>query len=138
MGSSVLLLLLDIDWVSLDFSARMLMESYPEIGDSGINDVPLNGLRRMSSISEGTMATSPSAGCPLVPALLSAQALTIGAYSTQVQLFYELFQAADQGAKPLFHRVWMSSNAMPVDQMISIANVRLPLKPLKKVKVNEI
>ena len=37
-----------------------------------------------------------------------------GSYSTQVQLFYELFQAADAGAKPVFHRVWMSSNAMPV------------------------
>ena len=46
--------------------------------------------------------------------LFDVQILTIGAYSTQVQLLYELFQAADQGAKPLFHRVWMSSNAMPV------------------------
>lgn len=39
----------------------------------------------------------------------------LGAYSTQVNLFYELFQAADKGAKPLFQRVWMSSNAMPTD-----------------------
>jgi len=37
----------------------------------------------------------------------------VGAYSTQVNLFYELFQAADAGKKPLFQRVWMSSNAMP-------------------------
>jgi len=38
----------------------------------------------------------------------------IGAYSAQVNLFYELFQAAQQGQKPMFQRVWMSSNAMPV------------------------
>ena len=40
--------------------------------------------------------------------------LTTGAYSVQAQLSYELFQAADKSEKPLFHRVWMSSNAILV------------------------
>ena len=40
--------------------------------------------------------------------------LTAGAYSTQVNLFYELLQATQEGQKPLFQRVWMASNAMPV------------------------
>ena len=37
-----------------------------------------------------------------------------GAYSAQVNLFYELFQATQENQKPLFQRVWMSSNAMLV------------------------
>jgi hypothetical protein len=96
------------------------MDCCPETGDSGINDVQLNGSLKMSSTLAVTIPTSLSAACPLV--ITSKTELTTGAYSTQVQLFYELFQATQERQKPLFQRVWMSSNAMPVDPPSNLPN----------------
>jgi carboxylesterase type B len=56
--------------------------------------------------------------------------VSAGAYSTEVQLFYDLFQAANEGKKPLFQRVWMSSNAIPVRPYDILT--RLLLNPSKK------
>jgi|SRR5277367_1078198 len=93
----------------------MSMDCCLETGDSGINDVQLNGSLRTSSTLAGITQTSLSAACPLV--ITSESELMTGAYSAQVQLFYELFQATQERQKPMFQRIWMSSNAMPVDSL---------------------
>src|SRR5271154_3640289 len=98
----------------------MQMDCCLETGDSGIKDVQLNGSLRMSSTLAATIPTSLLAACPLV--ITSKTELTTGAYSTQVQLFYELFQATQERQNLMFQRVWMSSNAMPVAPLPKLPN----------------
>ena len=95
------------------------MDCYLETGDSGINGVLLNGSLQTSSTLAETTRMLLSVAYQLV-LFLGETDLTAGAYSVQVQLFYELFQAAQEQQKPMFQRVWMSSNAMPVDSLPSL------------------